>query len=94
MNKKDTIVTVKENERKKIYRLNRRLDALNELLTTIDNTKIKFSDPVKMKDSIIRDIADCKVRIEKWWNIIGRKYNLPNDEQFTVLFRTGEIVKE
>ena len=40
MSETKIIATVKEYERDKIYRLNRRLDGLYELLETIDNTKM------------------------------------------------------
>ncbi len=77
MSKTNVIVTVKEYKRDKIYRLNRRLDGLYELLETTDNTNISFENPEKMREDIKEDIVDCKNRIQKWWNIIGEKYNLP-----------------
>lgn len=93
MSEKKVIVTVEENERRKIYRLNRRLAGLNELLATIDNTKITFKDSENMKVSIKKDIIDCKNRINKWWNIIGEKYKLSKNKQFLVTYITGDIIE-
>ena len=93
MSETKIIATVKEYERDKIYRLNRRLDGLYELLETIDNTKINFENPEKMREYVKEDIVDCKNRIQKWWNIIGEKYNLPEGENFSVIFASGDIIE-
>lgn len=93
MNEAKIIATVKEYERDKIYRLNRRLDGLYELLETIGNTKIEFESPEKLQEDIKKDIIDCKNRIQKWWNIIGEKYNLPKGEKFSVSFESGDIIE-
>lgn len=93
MSETKIIATVKEYERDKIYRLNRRLDGLYELLETIDNTKINFENPEKMREDIKKDIVDCKNRIQRWWNIIGEKYNLPEGENFSVIFASGDIIE-
>ena len=93
MSQPEILATVKEYEREKIYRLNRRLDGLNELLETIDNTKIKLDNPNNLKQNINRDILVCKDRIQKWWNIIFAKYNLPQDKKVSVSFEDGRIYK-
>lgn len=90
INKKELAI-VKDYEREKIYRLNRRLDGLQELLETIDNTKIKFLDSQAMKKNIEKDISECESRIQTWWNIIVQKYNLPVDQTFVVSFANGCI---
>ena len=93
MSETKIIATVKEYEKDKIYRLNRRLDGLYELLETMDNTKIAFKTPEKLQEDVKKDIVDCKSRIQKWWDIIGKKYNLPPEETFSVSFESVEITK-
>lgn len=93
MSHKTELVVVKDYEREKIYRLNRRLDGLSELLEMINNTKIKFTDPKRLKKDIEKDISDCNFRIQKWWNIIVSKYKLPMNQALTVAFVDGCIYK-
>lgn len=90
---KKVFATVREYERDKIYRLNRKLDGLYELLETLDNTTIQFKNPEKLQEDIKRDIEDCKKKIQKWWNVIGQKYHLAGGQHFSVLFATGDIVR-
>lgn len=86
------LVKVKEYERNKMYRLNRRIDGLNELLDMLPKTKIKLEkDYDLLEKEIKKDIIDCKNKIQKWWNIIGCKYNLPTDKVFNFIYGSGEI---
>lgn len=86
------LITVQEHERKKMYRLNRRVDGLKELLEMLNNTKIELErNSASMKVLIETDMKTCQARIQKWWNIIGKKYGLPTDKKFNFIYDTGEI---
>lgn len=90
--KNHALIKVQEYERNKIYRLNRRIDGLNELLDMIPKTKIKLEKNCDLlENEIKKDIIDCKNKIQKWWNIIGYKYNLPTDKVFNFIYDSGEI---
>ncbi len=88
----EVIVKVEDYERNKIYRLNRRLDSLNELLEMLGNTQIQIPNSDSLSEKINRDIIDCKKRIQKWWNIIANKYNLRG--KMIVRCETGEITRK
>ena len=61
MSENKVIATVKDYERNKIYRLHRRLDGLNELLETLDNTKIQIKNLENMKERIKRPKQKTKM---------------------------------
>ncbi|GHV30162.1 hypothetical protein FACS189481_4030 [Clostridia bacterium] len=86
----DPIVTVKDYERDKIYRLNRRIDGLNDLLQTFENTKIQMQSKEKSKD-IQQEIETCQKRIQKWWDLMSVKHSLPQDKELQVSFDKGDI---
>ena len=85
------LTTVKEYEREKIYRISRRIDALNNLLQTVENTKISFDNLPELKLKINNDILMCQERQKKWWQIICKKYSLPEVKDIKVQVYTGEI---
>lgn len=60
------LTTVKEYEREKVYRISRRIDALNNLLQTLDNTSINFDNLTELKFKINNDILMCQERQKKW----------------------------
>ena len=93
MSENKVIATVKDYERNKIYRLHRRLDGLNELLETLDNTKIQIKNLENMKERIKSDIISCQNKKQKWWNIIGIKYKLPKNKRVSISFSSGDIRK-
>ena len=89
-----TNIQILGEEKDKIYRLNRRLDALTELLEKVDNgtLSVEVKNTNDLANSLKNDIELCKTRIQKWWNIIIKKYNLPRDKKFMVYFESGEVV--
>lgn len=92
MNKKiEYLTTVKEYEREKVYRLSRRLDALYNLLRTIDNSYLNFEKPDELKLRIKKDISRCKAKQNEWWEIICKRYSLPSKKNLKVQIYTGEI---
>lgn len=88
----EVIVKVEDYERNKIYRLNRRLDSLNELLEMLGNTQIQIPNSDSLSEKIKGDIIDCKKRIQKWWDIISDEYNLCGE--MVVSYETGEITRK
>ena len=89
--KSEYLTTVKEYEREKVYRLSRRLDALYNLLETIDNSYLNFENPDELKLRIKNDISRCKEKQNKWWRIICKRYSLPSEKTLKVQIYTGEI---
>lgn len=87
----EIVVTVLELERNKIYRLNRRLEALNELLFALDNSTIEFSNKEILRKKLKDDIINCGKRIKNWWDIMSEKYNLCGE--MTISFETGNVFK-
>lgn len=86
---------VKDYERDKIYRLSRRMSALNNLLSTLDNSQLDFENKEELKQKINQDINDCDQRMHDWWSVISKRYNLQNINQdisnFKVNIYTGEL---
>ncbi len=91
---RETNIQILGEEKDKIYRLNRRLDALTELLEKVNNgtLSVEVKDIDTLASSLKNDIELCKARIQKWWNIIIKKYNLPRDKKFVAYFEKGEVV--
>lgn len=92
MNQKiECLTTIKEYEREKAYRLSRRLEALQNLLKTIDDSLLTFENPDELKLKIKNDISICEEKQNKWWEVIRKRYSLPIDKSLKVQIYTGEI---
>ncbi len=95
MSEQENSITVKNYERDKLYRIVRRQLALKNLLYTIDNSDIDFEKGKEtLKQKIENDIEKCELRKKRWWETIGKRYQLQiNTESFEVSLYNGCIYK-